>query len=60
VQPHHRFLLKRILAHIDFLEESVEEVQQEIEERLAPSARSGRAGLNKASKLKRLTQRPVE
>jgi transposase len=35
VQPHHRFLLKRILAHIDFLEESIEEVQQEIEERLA-------------------------
>jgi transposase len=36
VQPHHRFLLKRILAHIDFLEESIEEVQREIEERLAP------------------------
>jgi transposase len=36
VQPHHRFLLKRILAHIDFLEESIAQVQQEIEERLAP------------------------
>jgi len=36
VQPHHRFLLGRILAHIDFLEESLEEVQREIEERLAP------------------------
>ncbi len=36
VQPHHRFLLKRILAHIDFLEESIEEIQREIEERLAP------------------------
>jgi transposase len=38
VQPHHRFLLKRILAHIDFLEESIAQVQQEIEERLAPFA----------------------
>ena len=36
VQPHHRFLLKRILAHIDFLEESIEEVQQEIEQHLSP------------------------
>lgn len=36
VQPHHRFLLTRILAHIDFLEESLAQVQQEIEQRLAP------------------------
>src|SRR5437764_14280504 len=36
VQPHHRFLLTRILAHIDFLEESLEQVQKEIEQRLAP------------------------
>ena len=36
VQPHHRFLLGRILAHIDFLEESIAQVQREIEERLAP------------------------
>jgi transposase len=36
VQPHHRFLLGRILAHIDFLEESIQEVQRAIEERLAP------------------------
>src|SRR6266852_357720 len=36
VQPHHCFLLGRILAHIDFLEESIAQVQREIEERLAP------------------------
>ena len=36
VQPHHRFLLQRILAHITFLEESIAQVQQEIEQHLAP------------------------
>lgn len=36
VQPHHRFLLTRILAHIDFLEESIATVYQEIEGRLGP------------------------
>lgn len=36
VQPHHRFLLTRSLAHIDFLEESLQQVQQEIEQRLLP------------------------
>jgi transposase len=36
VQPHHRFLLERILAHIDFLEESLERIQQEIEQPLSP------------------------
>ncbi len=36
VQPHHRFLLTRILAHIDFLEESITTVTREIEERLPP------------------------
>jgi transposase len=36
VQPHHRFLLTRILAHIDFLEESIAKVQQEIDAHLAP------------------------
>jgi len=35
-QPHHRFLLERILAHIDFLEASLQEIQQQIEERLRP------------------------
>jgi transposase len=36
VQPHHRFLLSRILAHVEFLEDSLEQVQQEIDERLRP------------------------
>lgn len=36
MQPHHRFLLTRILAHIDFLEESLLHVQKEIEQRLVP------------------------
>ncbi len=36
VQPHHRFLIKSILAHVDFLEEALENVQKEIEERLTP------------------------
>jgi len=36
VQPHHRFLLQQILAHIDFLEESLAQVQQELEQRLGP------------------------
>lgn len=41
VQPYHRFLLTRILAHIDFLEESLLVLQQEIEERLTPYAEEG-------------------
>lgn len=36
VKPHHRFLLMRILAHIDFLEESLQQLQQEIEQQLCP------------------------
>jgi len=36
LQPHQVFLLQQILAHIDFLQESLERVQQEIQERLAP------------------------
>ncbi|GHO97538.1 IS110 family transposase [Reticulibacter mediterranei] len=36
VQPQHRFLLTRMLAHIDFLEESLEQVNKEIEQQLAP------------------------
>jgi len=36
VQPHHRFLLERILAHIDFLDASLERIQQEIEQHLSP------------------------
>jgi len=34
--PHHRLLLTRILAHIDFLDQSLAQLQQEIEQRLAP------------------------
>jgi transposase len=36
VQPHHRFLLERMLAHIDFLEESIAHIQQQVAERLGP------------------------
>jgi transposase len=36
VQPHHRFLLSRILAHIDYLEQSLGQVEQEIEAHLHP------------------------
>jgi transposase len=36
VLPHHRFLLQRILAHVAFLEESIAQVQQEIEQHLTP------------------------
>ena len=36
VQPHHRFLLTRLLAHIAFLEESLAQVQQEIGQHLVP------------------------
>jgi transposase len=38
VQPHHCFLLTQLLAHIDFLEESLAEVQREIAQRLEPFA----------------------
>jgi transposase len=36
VQAHHRILLKHILAHIAFLEETLEQLQHDIEERLCP------------------------
>lgn len=36
VQAHHRVLLTRILAHIDFLEESLEQLQGEMEQYLDP------------------------
>ena len=36
VQPHHRTLLVRILAHIDFLEESLAQLQAEMEPYLVP------------------------
>ena len=38
VQPYHRILITRILAHIDFLEQSLLVLLQEIEERLTPYA----------------------
>lgn len=34
VEAYHRFLLERLLAHIDFLEQSIAIVQQEIQDRL--------------------------
>jgi transposase len=36
VEPHHQFLLQQILTHTDFLEQSIEAVQQEIDKRLVP------------------------
>ena len=36
VQSHHRLLLKHILAHIHFIETTLEQLQTEIEERLNP------------------------
>jgi transposase len=38
VQPHHRVLLGRLLAHIEFLEASIAEVQAEVERCLGPFA----------------------
>lgn len=36
VQPHHRLLIARMLAHIDFLEASMAELHQEVERCLLP------------------------
>ena len=36
VEAYHRLLIERILAHIDFLEESILIVQQDLQERLKP------------------------
>jgi transposase len=38
LQPHHRLLLRQMLAHLDFLEASLAEVQAEIERHLVPFA----------------------
>lgn len=35
-RPHHRFLLGQILSHLEFLDEAIEEVSKEVENRLAP------------------------
>ena len=36
IKPYHRVLIERILAHIDFLEQSIAQVQEEIEHCLPP------------------------
>jgi transposase len=36
LRPHQTFLIQQILAHIDFLEQSLQALQAEIDERLAP------------------------
>jgi len=36
LQPHQSFLLQQILAHIDFLDESIEQLEGEIQQRLVP------------------------
>ncbi len=36
LQPHHRLLLRQMLAHLDFLEVSLAEVQAEIDRQLVP------------------------
>jgi transposase len=36
VQPHQRYLLQRLLVHIDFLDQSIDSVQREIDEQLTP------------------------
>ena len=36
VQPHQRILLTRILAHVAFLEESLQQLQQELDQHLSP------------------------
>ncbi len=38
LQPEHRFLLRQILAHVDFLDASIQQVPAEIEGHLAPYA----------------------
>ena len=38
VEAHHRFLLARLLEHIDFLEATIQQVQEEIDGRMGPYA----------------------
>jgi transposase len=40
LEPHHRFLLKETLAHLDFLQQRVEQLEQEVAERLSPFEKS--------------------
>ncbi len=36
IEAHHRVLLQQIFAHITFIEESIQQLQQEIDQRLSP------------------------
>ena len=36
VEPHHRVLLQQLFAHITFLEDSIQRLQQDIDQRLSP------------------------
>jgi len=38
-RPHHRVLLETILAHIDFLEETIDDLSKEVAARMAPFAK---------------------
>ena len=37
-RPHHAFLVSQLLAHVDYLEEAIASVSEEVEGRLAPFA----------------------
>lgn len=36
LRPHHRFMLEQILSHLDFLDEAIERVTREVENRIVP------------------------
>ena len=40
LEPHHRFLLRETLAHLDFLQQRVGQLKQEVEKRLSPFKKS--------------------
>ncbi len=40
IEPHHRFLLKETLAHLDFLQQRVGQLEQEVAERVSPFEKS--------------------
>ena len=40
LEPHHRFLLSQTLAHLDVLQQRVEQLEQEVEARLSPFEKS--------------------
>ena len=46
VEPHHRFLLATQLAHIEFLEEQIERISQEIAERMEEMSQPRQGGGN--------------